>query len=120
MTLAERARALKNVSMLMEGRTKLNTRDVIGEKLTISAADIVGPRGSDGAYAVVVFREYPDKFLFGGMVLTQLILDLKVQLDAEGLDLNEELEKPGEAVVIKMTTKQGKSGKFNYTDVEVI
>lgn len=120
MTLAERARALKNVSKLMEGRNKLETRDHIGEKLTITAADIINPRGDSGAYAVVVFKEYPDHFLFAGTVLTQLIQDLTTQLEAEGLDLNEELQKPGEAVVIRMSTKQGKSGKFNYTDVEVM
>lgn len=120
MTLAERARKMKEISPLMTGREKLETKDVVGHDLTIAEADIVS-RGTSDAYAVVVFAEEPDKFLYGGLVLTKLIEDLMAQLEAEGLTLADELAKEdAEPLKIRMVTRRSKGSKRDYTDVEVL
>lgn len=127
MTLAERARKLKEISPLMKGREKLETRDATGRVLTLMYADLIGAGTSD-EYAIVVFAEEPDKFLFGGLVLTKLVKDLMAQLESEGTTLDEELEATftdkgdptPDAIKIKMTPRKGKSSNRGYTDVEVL
>lgn len=131
MTLAERARKLREVSRLMVGREKLETMDALERDLTVLDAEIVG-EGTDNEYAVVVFAEEPDKFLFGGMVLTDLIKDLKAQLASENLDLSDQLratfrndKKTGnllpteESLRVRMSRRTSNS-KRGYTYVEVL
>lgn len=119
MTLAERARKLREISPVMKGRTKLETRDVTNQELTIIEADLV-KEGDEEQYAVVVFKEHPDKFLFGGLVLTSLIAALKAELESEGLILNEELKSSTDPVKIKLIPRKGRTSNRGYTDVEVL
>lgn len=117
MTLAERAKNLRGIrSPLMEDREKLETRDATGRELTLKAVDFIAGVSAN-PFVVVVFAEEPKKFLFGGKVLTDLMMDLKAQLDGEGLDINDELAK--ENFKIRMSPKRSKNG-FWYTDVEVM
>lgn len=117
MTLKDRARKMREISYLMEGKEKLETKDVIGEVLTIDDYDIIG-RSSEQPYAIIVFREYPDSFLFAGMVLTSLLLDLEADVEADNLTLHDELQK--EKFQIKLTNKRAKNSHRTYTDVEVL
>lgn len=115
MTLHEFARSLKTLSPLMEGREKMDTKDVKNETLSIIDFDIVNrDNGDEDAYAIVIFAEYPDGFLFGGKVLTGILIDI----EKEYPNCHETLEE--EPLQIKLFTQKPKKGKYAYTDVEVL
>jgi hypothetical protein len=68
-----------SLSRLCVGREKIETDDVIGEVLTIEDADLaqdVTIGGELKTFSVYTFREYPGKFMYGGLKLTQICPDL--------------------------------------------
>lgn len=68
-----------SISRLCVGREKLETTDVIGEVLTIEDADLAADVMIDGeltTFSVYTFKEYPGKFMYGGMKLTNIAPDL--------------------------------------------
>jgi len=79
MTLAEKLKELKGngVSPLTKDRNKLETLDIIDDTLTIEACDLVTKNDNSGdTFCVVLFKERPDGFYFGGTVLTDLVVTL--------------------------------------------
>lgn len=115
MTLAEKLRERTQAgSPIMQGRTKLSTSDIIENKLTLEAADII--TNADGVYAVVTFREFPENFYFGGKVLTDMIIELYDLLNAErGKPLEIPIDDP---ITITPTTSRSKSGRL-YTSFTI-
>lgn len=68
-----------SISRLCVGREKLETTDVVGEVLTIEDADLAADVMIDGeltTFSVYTFKEYPGKFMYGGMKLTNIAPDL--------------------------------------------
>lgn len=118
MTLVERARKLKEFSPLIKDREKLETAKIVGQTLTIADFDIATKRGEDKSFAVVVFKEYPDNFIFAASVLTDLLADLAAQLEAENLDLHKTLEE--DPLRIQLVTRTSRSSGRSYTDVEIV
>lgn len=75
----------------MDKRTKGDINDLLNEDLHI--VDYGYIRGRKGDYAVIAFKEYPDQFYFGGMVLTDILRridkdNMKEQLLGETLRLS--------------------------------
>lgn len=70
MTLIDRARELTRVSLLMQDREKLELKDFKNAVVHVNAVDIV--ESGNGVYVIMTFEEYPDKFSFGGQVVTDL------------------------------------------------
>lgn len=66
------------LSELEHGRTKLDTESIIGKKLTIDKFDIVDVENPDAEsgrmhYCVLVFKEMPEHFYNGGLILTKMV-----------------------------------------------
>lgn len=96
MALKELVNKVNGNSVLCEGRTKALIRDVIGEPLTWVDVDAV-PMKQDGVtkeVPVVIFKEYPKNFFFGGDCFAKIVSEmtdddykdlrtngLKIQLD---------------------------------------
>lgn len=68
-----------SLSRLCVGREKIETDDLIGEVITIEDADLaqdVTIGGELKTFSVYTFKEYPGKFMYGGLKLTQICPDL--------------------------------------------
>lgn len=80
-------------SPLMNGRTKVNTADVLGIPLTMrdfDFAEFTDEAGETKAYPVIVFDELPDKYYCGGKQFTDICNGIKANgfidaLRADGL-----------------------------------
>ena len=68
-----------SLSRLCVDREKIETKDVLGEQLTIMDCDYVENviiEGEETTFSVYVFKEYPDKYLYGGLKLTAIAKDI--------------------------------------------
>ena len=102
----------ENHSPLMEGRTQIETQDLLGQELTLAAAGIVQTK--NGECAVLNWAEYPDRFCFGGVAVTRFIKDLIAQAGDEArLEAECELQKP----VFKLIAKKSQKGN-RYIDID--
>lgn len=75
----------------MNDRDRGDINDLVNKDLHIEDYGYI--RGKKGEYAVIAFREYPNNFYFGGMVLTDILHridkdDMKEQLLGEILRLS--------------------------------
>lgn len=107
-SLRERAKEFDVRLPFMEGRTKGDTKELLGTVNTIVEYGFL-PNEAGEAYACFIVKERKDKFYFGGTVIT----DRLTQLEAEGYH---------EAVVaeglpVLMTEKKSKNNR-NFTNVE--
>lgn len=105
-----------SISRLCVGREKLETTDVIGEILTIEDADLAADVMIDGeltTFSVYTFKEYPGKFMYGGMKLTNIAPDL--------IDIAKREKKTIADLGIQILLKsvRAKSGN-SFTDVQFI
>lgn len=68
---------LKALSPLMEGREqlKLTAYDLNGKELKIISVDYIkySKKEKDIEHCVILFQEYPDKFYFGGLKLSEWV-----------------------------------------------
>ncbi len=105
-----------SISRLCVGREKLETTDVIGEVLTIEDADLAADVMIDGeltTFSVYTFKEYPGKFMYGGMKLTNIAPDLIEIAKREKKTISD----LGIQVILKSV--RAKSGN-SFTDVQFI
>lgn len=68
-----------SLSRLCVNREKLDTSDLIGEVITIEDCDLAKDVKIDGditTFSIYTFKEYPDKFLYGGAKLTEIAPDI--------------------------------------------
>ena len=106
--LHDRAREFSAQLPFMGGREKGETKELIGQVSTINQFGFI-PNEAGEPYAVFTVKEREKKFYFGGMVLT----DRLIQLEKEGY--RQVIEDEGLPVL--MTEKKGKSNRF-YTNIE--
>ena len=78
-SLKERAKEFSVQLPFMDGKTKGELKELMGQVSTITEYGFL-PSDKGGSYAVFTVKERSDKFYFGGMVLT----DQLEQLEAEG------------------------------------
>lgn len=120
---SDKARKATSNSWVLEGRTKVTQEDVIRnhkDGITVTAFDIMkgkDKQGNPSEYAVIAFKEEPDKAFFAGSVLTGICkewLDGYESSEAASADLADD-----GGVRIKLSTQKSKEGR-TYTAVEVI
>lgn len=114
---------------LMSGRTKLETDDVTGKKLTVTAFDFAPKFDKNGApiiddgsgevetYAVITFKELPDKYYNCGVVFSKVC---RAWMD--GYDTAEEASADLEAsggVEVRFVMSKTKAGN-NIVTVEIV
>lgn len=108
------AKEKTTISRLMEGREKGATKDVVGEVLTLADFDIV--KNSQGFYTICIYKEYPDKFFFGGQIITEIITEA---VDKFGEDsVREDIVK--DPIQWVLEDCKSKSGVNSYTRVTII
>ena len=114
-----RASAIKETTLsdLMIGREQLTTEDIAGKALTIENCDIIAMNGKQ--YAIVTFKEYPDRYYNGGTVLTKIVLNWINDFDGDVIATSEALKQSG-GVAFKFNTGKTKDGMRNLTTVEVV
>lgn len=119
MTYNFRQSAIKETTLsdLMTNREQLTTDEVAGRTLTVDEFDIVTLQGK--AYAIVVFKEYPDRYYNGGMVLTKICMNWVSDFDGDVEATSDALHKAG-GVQFRFITGKTKDGKRNLTSVEVV
>ena len=105
--LHDRAREFSVQLPFMDGREKGEIKELIGQVSTSKQFGFI-PNEDGEPYAVFTVKEREKRFYFGGMVLT----DRLIQLEKEGY--REVIEEEGLPVL--MTEKKGKSNR-TYTNV---
>lgn len=105
------------LSELMNDRIQLTTDDIAGRVLTVVNFDIIATNGKQ--YAIVIFKEFPDNYYNGGMVLTKIVVNWVNDFDGDITGASTALAKAG-GVQFKFNTGKTKDGKRNLTTVEVV
>ena len=108
-SLKERAKEFDIQLPLMEGREKGETDELIATVCTIKEYGFL-PNEAGEPYAVFTVKEIPDKFFFGGSVLTARL----TELEADGYH-NVIVE---EGLPVLMTKAKSKKNKREYVNVE--
>ncbi|MBR5786919.1 MAG: hypothetical protein IKY41_09520 [Clostridia bacterium] len=68
-----------SLSRLCVDREKLDCKDILGEELTIEDCDVaedVTIAGEVTTFSVYTFKEYPGKYVYGGLKLTDIAKDI--------------------------------------------
>lgn len=99
-----------NSTIDMEGKTQLKKDEVLDIELTIN--DFSFARTRNGETSVILFKETPDKFLFGGKVITNLLKDIND--DQEAMKALKE-----EGLKVRFFNSTSRSGK-DYVNVEIL
>jgi hypothetical protein len=108
-SLQEKAKEFDKSLPFMEGREKGKTEHIVDTKLTITDYGFLTD-DEDKEYVCFIVKEKPERFYFGGQVLTN---NLK-EMDADGY--GEEIRKDG--LPVRFTEKTAKRSKKTYTAVE--
>lgn len=96
-----------------EGMTKLETDDIANKPLTLVDYDFTSDKDGE-VFSVVIFKECPNSFYFGGKVLT----DLCSAIEADG-QAKKELTKDGLAMTLHVEPCK-KDSKKTYVKVELV
>ena len=99
-----------NNTIDLEGKTQLKKDEVLDIELTIN--DYSFARTSNGETSVILFKEKPDKFLFGGKVITNLLKDINDDPEAVKALKDEGLK-------VRFFNSTARSGK-DYINVEIL
>lgn len=99
-----------NSTIDLEGKTQLKKGDILDNELTIN--DYSFARTSNGETSVILFKETPNKFLFGGKVITNLLKDIDDEPDAVKALKEEGLK-------VRFFNSMSRSGK-DYINVEIL
>lgn len=120
-----KSKALEATSLsdLMNGRTKIDTNDIIAkfaDGITITAVDMVEyeKEGNPVEYPIFLFKENENAFYAGGVVLKKIAKAWAGDFDGDYAALSKELESSG-GVKIKLTVGRAKTGN-SITNVEII
>jgi hypothetical protein len=105
------ARKAVTISPLMEGREKLDNSELVaaGEPVTIDAFDLTHDANGE-MYGIYTVKEYPDRFIFGGMVLTGIFNDWVKDYDGDCERASAELAAEGgvKMILSQRPTRDGK------------
>ena len=99
-----------NSTIDLEGKTQLKKDDVLETELTI--IDFSFARTNNGETSVILFKETPDNFLFGGTVITNLLKDINAEPEAVKALKEEGLK-------VRFFNSTSRSGK-DYVNVEIL
>lgn len=99
-----------NSTIDLEGKTQLKKDDILDNVFTI--IDYSFARTSNGETSVILFKETPDNFLFGGKVITNLLKDIDNEPDAVKALKEEGLK-------VRFFNSTSRSGK-DYINVEIL
>jgi len=94
-----------------EGKTLVKNNDIVGMELTI--IDYRCFEGKNGRTAIVLYKEFPDKYGFAPKIMVEL-------LDTYSNDEAAYAKFKNEGIHIKFDERQSKDGKRHYYDVEVL
>ena len=117
MSLRDRAKALSNITDIMNGREKVNIDEVIAtysEGIEVIDFDILTDRKTNDEYVVLVIAEEPKSFFFGGLAITNFFKELSGE-DKEGT----RKEVQAEHLKMKLSQKRSQNGRI-YTAYEVL
>lgn len=116
---AEIARKETTLSGLMGGKTKISVKDIrerYTDGVTLTAFDIV--ENDESPYSVFTIAEEPDKFVFGGEVITKICVQWVTHFDGDINKANDALRESG-GVRLKFGIKTTKNNR-TLTTVEVL
>lgn len=118
--IKELMKSLERISPVTDGRDKMEMSDVYNVRVTIDDLDIITP-GKGDPYVVLHLKEYPDKFVFGGSVVTQRFLDAAEQLGTFEMVVDAIRAEPLAVKFTRQTSKKkGENGLYNsYTAMTV-
>lgn len=109
------ARAKSGASRLEAGRKKIDTNDILGEKLTIVDFDLMeyhdDTKNEDVRFYIVAFEELPDRFYCAGSQLS----DICEEIESIMADTGEATFEPFQITLEDTKTKAGN----NFTKVIV-
>lgn len=108
------------LSPLMNGRTKIDTSDLIknySDGVHVTAVDLA-PNPNGAPYSVIQFKEDEKLYYCGGIILTKIVNRLLEAFDGNFDELNAELAK--EPLGIKLMEKKTSDGKNNLTVVDIV
>lgn len=108
-SLKERAKAFDVQLEIMEGRDKGETSELIDQVSTIRDYGFI-PNSDGEPYAVFIVDERPNKFYFGGAVLTARLNDLENEGYHDTI--------VDEGLPVLMTEEKGKKSNRKYTNVK--
>lgn len=106
------------LSDLHNGRTQIDTDDIIGEELTVVDFDLI--QTDDATYATFVFAEHEDRYYNGGLILTKMVNAFVGEFG--GVEAARDAYATGDNGVLRIRLSAGKSAKTknNLTLVEVL
>lgn len=106
-----------SMSALMDGREKISTEDIIKTygTITVTAVDMV--KTSDSEYPVLTFKENPDAFYCGGVVLKKIVASW-IEYFGTVEAVNEQLAT--DPVRLMLSEGKTKDGKNNVTKVTIV
>lgn len=104
------------LSPLMKEREKLESAEAVSyEHLTLSQVHLVSD-GDGKLFSVVTFKECPEKFYFGGVVLTNIVIDIYKMV---GTEMSEVLDIEDENIMFTVTERKSKN-KMKYYDWQIV
>lgn len=110
---------MSTFSELTVDRTKVDTDYVIknhSDGITINGFDIIETKNE--RYPIIIFKEEPDKFFFGGMLFTQLFDAFCEQSGGTVAEVSDYMDKIG-GLKVKLEKARTKSGN-NITKFTVL
>ncbi|MCM1265081.1 MAG: hypothetical protein NC200_02685 [Candidatus Gastranaerophilales bacterium] len=114
MNLKEKAIEKLTLSPLYTNREKIETAEILNKELTIQLVDLVNY--NESKYAVVVFKEMPNRVYNAGTVLTELVIEWLSESSID--EVNAELAE--NEIVIVLTLKKSSVKNREYVSIEVI
>lgn len=105
MKLADFIKEKQTLSPLMEGKTKIDVKALADEPITITGYDKI--INNDGTYYyALTLAEYPDNFVFGGLVLSELCDSISAEYNLETLEqVQEFLASPDGEMKIRLVER---------------
>jgi hypothetical protein len=112
-----------SLSDLMNGKTKVDTRDIIEkypDGITVTAVDMVEYEkdGKPVEYPIFLFAENENAFYSGGIVLKKIAKAWVEDFDGNYVTMSDALKESG-GVKVKLTSGRSKTGN-PLTNVEIL
>lgn len=116
----EQAAQSIQLSELHNNREKLDSNDIVGRELTIEDFDLA-EMDDDTSFAVFHFKEYPNHYYNGGLVLTKMV-NRWVEAYGSIADARDDYKNStdDELVKIRLTATRAKKSNNNLFTVDVI
>lgn len=109
------AKRAVTISPLMEGRDKLDNSEIIaaGNAVTIDAFDLTHDDKGE-VYGIYTLAEYPERFVFAGMILTEIFTEWLQDYNGDCEAASADLKKLG-GVKMELEQRPTRDGKRTVT-----